>query len=113
MNLQTAGVTWQDARSIALKWLDDMQADPDLAKIILLPDFVNDEDCRFFFSDRSLAFHRMILKAAARDARRRGIKTVVHKITPKQYRSELRFTKQQDSAKERAHFVFRQSRPVI
>lgn len=112
MKRQTAGVTWQDARAIAIQWLDHMQADSAPSKIILLPDFLNDEDCSFFFANRSLAFHRMILKAAGRDARRRGIKTVAHKITPKQYRTELRLTKQQDSPAERAHFVFRQSRLV-
>lgn len=114
MNRHTAGVTWQDARAIALQWIADALKDADRhAKILLMPDFVSDEDCDFFIPGRPLAFHRMILKAAARDARRRGIKVVMHKIAPEQYRQECQLLKLADTPEHRAHFLFRQTKPVV
>jgi hypothetical protein len=114
MNRHTAGVTWQDARSIALKWIDEQLRHADAnAKILLVPDFISDEDCKFFVPDRSLAFHRMILKAASRDARRRGVKLVPHKITPRDYQREIRFLKLEDSPEERAHYLVRLTKPVV
>lgn len=92
---------WQDARTIALQLLGDIGP----GKIILVPDFESDEDCRFFYSDRAIAFHRMILKAAGRAARTAGSKVVKHVITPKEYRAWLRDNSLADSPEERFRFL--------
>jgi hypothetical protein len=114
VNRQTAGVTWQDARAIGLKLVADALAgaDPD-AKVLLMPNFVSDEDCQFFIPDRSLAFHRMILKAAGRDARRRGVKLVTHYVTPRMYQTERRMLKLEDSPEGRTRYLSRQIKPVV
>jgi len=66
-------LSWQAAKAHALAWFIRAGLDRDLrGKVLSLPDFAGEEDCRFFLPGRSLRFHRMILKAASRIARQRG-----------------------------------------
>jgi hypothetical protein len=112
MNRHTAGVTWQDARALAQTWLEDIGAGTGIGNIILLPDFEDEEDCRFFIPDRSLAFHRMILKAAGRMARPEGWKVVKHLVREKDYRRDLREKNFEDTPEHRANYFNAQARIV-
>jgi hypothetical protein len=110
MSRQTADVTWQDARTAALKILE--RAGAKKGDMLLVPDFDSDEDCRFFSAADSLAYHRMILKAAGRVARREGIKMVRHRITPSEYREHLKKERLADFPEERIRFFYNQAKVV-
>lgn len=102
---------WQDARTIGVQWVVETRAGSNLAgQIILLPDFESDEDCRFFYTDRAIAFHRMVLKAAGRFARTSGYKLVKHIVTQKDYRAWLREKSLTDSPEERLRFIQAQAK---
>ena len=69
-------MTWQNAKKIADDWIEE-NLGPDLrGKLVQFPAFESDSDCRFFYSDRTATFHRMITTAIARVARKRGAKTI-------------------------------------
>jgi hypothetical protein len=67
------GMNWQEAKVEAVKILDGLGAPGEMKGITLgLVDFASEDDCRHFYSERSLGEHRLLNTAIARAVRERG-----------------------------------------
>jgi hypothetical protein len=69
-------VSWKNARETADAWIGEHMPDDLRGRAVQLVDFPDDETCRFFYADRDLGFHRMITRAIARIARKRGAEEI-------------------------------------
>jgi hypothetical protein len=67
-------MSWQDAKLAAEKVALPMTLK---GKYIQVPDFDTEADCRAFYPERSLGFHRMILSAVRKLAWKRGTHLIV------------------------------------
>lgn len=106
-------VSWKDAKVVADQWAIDAGFTGDLhGKMLIVPAFADDEDCRFFLSDRSFGFHRMVIQAVQRTARKAGAKVVPVELSPKDYRAWLRAGGLQDSAEQRTAYLAAQTKLV-
>jgi hypothetical protein len=77
-------MSWQDAKAQAALLAQHLPLNLK-GRAIQVADFDSEEDCRAFYPDRSLGFHRMILTAVRKIAWHRGtqlIVPVVLKATP-------------------------------
>jgi len=99
-------VSWQEAKTAAQEWAEAAGFAGELrGRMLLLPSFDSDEDCRFFLPDRGLGFHRMMVKAAARTARKAGAQVIPVLVRPKDYRGWLRAGEIEDSPARRAEYL--------
>ena len=79
-------MSWQNAKKVADDWCAKHLAEVDLkGKLVQLVAFNDDETCRWFYPDRDLGFHKMITTAIAREARKRGAKTIYVPVTKTDY----------------------------
>jgi len=69
-------MSWQDAKKFAELHLEGLPLNLK-GRSIQVADFDTQADCRAFYPDRSLGFHRMILSAVRKMAWKRGTKLIV------------------------------------
>jgi hypothetical protein len=69
-------MSWQDAKKFAELHLEHLPLNLK-GRSIQVADFDLESDCRAFYPDRSLGFHRMILAAVRKLAWKRGTKLIV------------------------------------
>ncbi len=67
-------MTWQNAVTIADRWIAENLPLNLKGKILVVPDFDNDATALYFNPDRPKLFHDMVNQAIGRTARKRGAK---------------------------------------
>ncbi len=96
-------MSWQSAKEVAEKWCAENLADDLRVKMVQLIAFDDDETCRFFYRERDAGFHRMVTSGIAREARKRGAKTIYVTATRAAY--DVWRSPRQDTAELRRQFI--------
>lgn len=87
-------MSWQDAKAAAETIAETLPRDLK-GKSLQVTDFVTEDDCRAFYPDRPLGFHRMILSAVRKLAWKRG----THLIVPVLLRASTSYLKLDQDAR--------------
>ncbi|WP_395753344.1 hypothetical protein [Prosthecobacter sp.] len=98
-------MAWKDAKAEGTKWADEKLPADLRGQVLQLVNFETDFDSRFFYPDRSAQYHSMITNAIARNARKRGAKTVYATITPSAYMEWQTGQGKEDSKELRLKFI--------
>ncbi|WP_395736298.1 hypothetical protein [Prosthecobacter sp.] len=98
-------MAWKDAKAEGTKWAAEKLPENLRGNVLQLVNFESDSDSRFFYPDRSAQYHSMITNAIARNARKRGAKTVYATITPGAYIDWRTGQGKEDSKELRLEFI--------
>lgn len=106
-------MTWKSAKHLAGQYLAKMNLPPSLNGVeIRLTDYETDADLKFLKSanEWSLAFHRMVNGAIARELRRKGAKVIMVKIRMSDYFAWLAKQSLDNTTANRALFISEMSK---
>ncbi len=99
-------MNWERINEFVQAWAAERSWPADLKGItVTLVDFESEEDCRFFYPDRTQLAQKAFTSALAKFARGRRARTEHATVTPAQYQVWLVAEKLQDTPENRGQFI--------
>lgn len=98
-------MAWQDAKALGETWAEKNLPADLRGQVIQLVTFESDRDALFFYPDRTSEFQAMIMRALAREVRKRKGKTSYMTLTADRYREWLQAQGKRDTDATRLAFA--------
>ena len=99
-------MNWQKVNEFVESWTEEHGLPPDLkGRTLTLVVFEKEEDCQFFYPDRTELAHKAFTSALTRLARGRHARTENVTITPEHYRAWLLGEQEDDSEENRSRYI--------